>query len=157
MNLDDARNLAIIFGTIVATVTLVKGLFEYMRQNTQKRAEYYIQMREKFMTNEHFQKIFELLENDDPKLATLSYEKKLDFLGFYEDIALMVNSDLLKRPVAHYMFSYYAIKCWKSKYFWSDLQRNSVYWLFFRDFVNNMEKIEKSLIESPNSIKRYKI
>jgi hypothetical protein len=157
MNLDDARNLAIIFGTIVATVTLVKGLFEYMRQNTQKRAEYYIEMREKFMENDRFQEIFELLENDDPELANLPYDKKLDFLGFYEDIALMVNSDLLKKPVAHYMFAYYSIRCWESDHFWNKMNRDSAYWRLFKDFVCQMKKIEKALMEKPYSIKRYKI
>ncbi|MEB3310347.1 MAG: hypothetical protein VKJ02_08940 [Snowella sp.] len=157
MNLDDARNLAIIFGTIVATVTLVKGLFEYMGQNAQKRAECYIEMREKFKENDRFQKMFELLENDDPELANLSYDKKMDFLGFYEDIALMINSNLLKKPIAHYMFAYYAIKCWNSKYFWSDINRDSAYWSLFQDFVSQMKKMEKSLIGKPNSIKRYKI
>jgi hypothetical protein len=114
-------------------------------------------MREKFMANEHFQEIFGLLENDDPKLANLSYEKKLNFLGFYEDIALMVNSDLLKKPVAHYMFSYYAIKCWESNNFWRYIERNSLYWSLFQDFVSQMKQMEKSLIDKPNSIKRYKI
>jgi hypothetical protein len=89
MTLDDARNLAIIFGTVVAAATLVKGLIEYMRQNAQKRAEHYISMREKFKENDRFQELFELLDSDDPKLADFPYHKKLDFLGFYEDIALM--------------------------------------------------------------------
>ncbi|MDX2229127.1 MAG: hypothetical protein NW220_05800 [Leptolyngbyaceae cyanobacterium bins.349] len=157
MTLDDARNLAIILGTVVAAATLVKGLIEYMRQNAQKRAEHYTSMREKFKENDRFQELFELLDNDDPKLADLPYYKKLDFLGFYEDIALMVNSGLLKKPVAHYMFAYYAIRCWESDNFWGNLNRDSSYWLLFKDFVEQMQKVEYSLMRKPRSVKRYKL
>ncbi|MBD2311481.1 hypothetical protein H6G20_07395 [Desertifilum sp. FACHB-1129] len=135
----------------------VKGLIEYMRQNAQKRAEYYTSMRERFKENDRFQELFEMLDNDDPELAELPYHKKLDFLGFYEDIALMVNSGLLKKPVAHYMFAYYAIRCWESNNFWDNLNRDSPYWFLFRDFVNQMQKVEKSLMQKPHPIRRYKL
>jgi hypothetical protein len=46
-------------------------------------------------------------------------QKKAEyFLGFFEEVALMMNSGLIRKEVAHYMFGYYAIHCWDSKNFW---------------------------------------
>jgi hypothetical protein len=103
------------------------------------------------------QQITGSFKNDDPKLAELPYHTELDFLGFYEDVALMVNSGLLKKPVAHYMFAYYAIRCWENNNFWGNLNRESPYWALFRDFVKQMEKVENSLMRKPHSIKQYKL
>lgn len=52
----------------------------------------------------------------------------------------------MKKHVAHYMFSYYAIRCWESENFWQDLNRESYYWALFRDFVFEMKKLEESYV-----------
>jgi hypothetical protein len=75
---------------------------------------------------------------------TEPFKEKRDLLGFFEEIALMMNSGLIRNEVAHYMFGYYAIKCWESKYFWSTVYRESIYWSLFRDFVEQMKQIEQS-------------
>jgi len=83
-----------------------------------------------------------MLEDDDPKLAEVSYEAKLEFLGHFEEIAIMMNSGLIRKKVVHYMLSYHAIKCWDSDYFWADLNSESDYWSLFRDFALQMKKIQ---------------
>jgi len=155
MTLDDAKTVATIGGTAVALAALIKAVFEYTRQNKQKRAEQYIELREKFKEDGRFDKLFELLENDDPQLADVPYYVKQEFLGFYEDIALLVKSGLLRRAVAHYMFSYYAIRCWESDNFWKTMNRDSVYWRLFKHFVEDMKAVEKKLLKNPRSVRRY--
>ena len=65
------------------------------------------------------------------------------FLRYFEEIALMVNSGLLRKDVAHYMFGYYAIRCWESDYFWTHLNRQGPYWALFREFAGEMARMEK--------------
>jgi len=43
----------------------------------------------------------------------------------------------------HYMFGYYAIRCWESKNFWIDVNKNSIYWSLFIEFTITMKKVEK--------------
>jgi hypothetical protein len=157
MSSDDARNLAIVVGTFVAALTLAKAVFEYSRQNAQKRAEYYLELREKYQQKDRFADIFELLDNNSPKLAELPHYKKLYFLSFYEDIALLVNAGLMKQAVAHYMFGNYAIRCWESEYFWENMNRNDPYWLLFRHFVQEMKRAEKNLLKRPKSVWLYRL
>jgi hypothetical protein len=157
MNLTDVKDVAVIIGTAVATFTLVKAVFEYTRQNAQKRAEHYTYLREEFQKNGRFGEFFALLDNDDPSLASLSFDKKQDLIGFYEDIALAVNSGLLRKEVAHYMFAYYALRCWDSNHFWNDLNRESHYWMIFRHFVQDMKRIQNELTENPPKFNKFRL
>ena len=147
ITLDDWRNIAIIIGTFVALLTLMKGIYEYTRQLAQKRSEQYAEMRKRFRESKVISKLIGMLETNDSKLAGGSWSEKVELLGFYKDIALMVNSGIIKRNVAFYMFGYYALRCWESEYFWNDVNRDSPYWSLFRNFVNEMKVIEELFIE----------
>lgn len=144
MSLSTGKDLATIIGVAIALFTLVKSLLEYMSQGAQKRAEQFIVMRKRFKENVDFKEMLDLLERDDPKLAKIPFKEKRDLLGFFEEIALMTNTGLIRRPVAHYMFGYYAIKCWESENFWEGVNRRAIYWALFRDFVDQMREVENS-------------
>lgn len=144
MSLQSAKDLATIIGVAIALFTLVKGFIEYQQQGRQKRAEHFLHMRERFKDSVDFKQMCDLLESNDRRLRDLPFKEKRDLLGFFEEIALMVNSGLVNTVIAHYMFGYYAIQCWKSDNFWYQLNRDSVYWALFRDFVEKMIAVEKS-------------
>jgi hypothetical protein len=133
----DWPDAAKLIGSAVALATLIKGTLEYIKQGTLKRAELFFQMEERYTK---FLYLFDMLDHqDDEKIRkqfeALSFEKKLDFLGFYEELAMMVESGLIRRAVAHYMYGYYAIACWDSEVFWNEEDRNDPYWCLFKNFV----------------------
>ena len=140
--MESAKDIAVIAGAAIALMTLVKGVVEYGRQGAQKRAEHFIEMRKRLKENDSFKEMCALLENDDAKLLEMPFREKRDLLGFFEEVALMMNSRLIRPAVAHYMFGYYAIRCWHSQNFWSDVNRHSYYWTLFADFVKRMEAQE---------------
>lgn len=111
------NNIIAIVSIVLAISTAIVGLAQYRLQGKQKRAEFFIEMRLKLKENSTFKKICALIENDNPLLKDVAFAEKRDFLGFFEEIALMTNSGLIKKEVAHYMFGYYAINCWDSKNF----------------------------------------
>jgi hypothetical protein len=164
VTLSDAKDLAEIAGVVVAVITLIKGVYEYTKQAAQNRAEHFIQMRDRY---DGFLDVCTLLETDGDdgpaheELCRMPFERKRDFLGFYEEIALMMQSGLIKREVAHYMFGYYAIRCWESTAFWdapdSRLNRGSCYWGVFRAFAEEMAKMEKKSMSKAVHVKNYKI
>jgi hypothetical protein len=132
----------------ISLLTWMKGVYEYTRQLAQKRSEQYAEMRKRFRESEVISKLISMLEKNDSNLAEVSWSEKVELLGFYEDIALMVNSGLIKRDVAFYMFGYYAIRCWESEYFWDDVNRDSPYWSLFRIFASQMKAIEELFVEN---------
>ena len=92
--------------------------------------------------NQVFRELCALTETDAQDLRETPFKDKRDFLGFFEEVALMTNSCLIREAVAHYMFGYYAIRCWESRNFWHGVNRESPYWSLFRDFVERMKAHE---------------
>jgi hypothetical protein len=142
VTLGDLKDIATILGVIVAAATLAKAVFEYVAQGRQKRAEAYFALERSFWEDAEFPKICELLETDSPDLATIPLSTKLSFVGFHEEVALMLNSKLLREEVAHYMFGYYAIRCYNSNHFWRGEDKSDVYWSLFRSFAERMKHFE---------------
>jgi hypothetical protein len=144
MTLSDYKDIAAIGGVVIALLALIKGVYEYVKQGSQKRAEQFLDMRKRLKENDTFRELAALIEMNDPELLKVPFKDKLYYVGFFEEIALMLNSGLIRVQVAHYMFGYYAIRCWDNEYFWSDMNRNTQYWTAFKDFVDRMKAIEAS-------------
>jgi hypothetical protein len=140
----NAVDLTIIIGGIVTVITLVIGALEYSRQGAHKRAEHFSELRKRFQDNPTFKELAQELHEDATALETIPFKEKRELLGFFEDIALMVKSGLIRKHVVHYMFGYYMIRCWESDKFWKGLNRDSPYWGLFRHFAEEMQKFEKS-------------
>jgi hypothetical protein len=131
----------------VGVGTFLKAILEYKRQNRAKRFEIFQGLNKRF-DEPQFVQLREMLDCDSPALVTTDYVWKHNFLGFFEEIAISVNSDVMDAKVAFYMFGYYAIRCWKSENFWLGdkmLEKNSVYWSLFEAFATRMMKMEAQL------------
>ena len=57
------------------------------------------------------------MEAAKQKLQELALGRINDFLGLYDEIAIALNSGLINKPVAYYMFGYYADKA-NADWFW---------------------------------------
>ena len=143
MSLEDVKSFATIAGVTISAFALLKGMIEYKHQGSQKRAENFITMRKRFKENQAFVELCNLLEDDAEKLAVMPFKEKRDFLGFFEEIAIMVNSGLIRKEVAHYMFGYYVIDCWGSENFWKNIDRESNFLALFKDFALEMKAVEE--------------
>ena len=114
-------------------------------------------MRDRFKSNEVFVGLCDLLQTDAPELKDIPLKDKRNLLGFFEEIALMVNSGLIKKEVAHYMFGPYVCRCWESKHFWINMDgagphmaSEGIYWQLFKGFAEDMQKMEEMLKNSKN-------
>ena len=157
--LDLIKTVAISGTSIIAIFTLIKGYSEYRLNVKQKRSELYETYRKKLKENEIISKVVEALENDNKKdIAKIPRFDRYMFLGFYEDIALLMNTKLIKPEIAHYMFGYYAMRCWENDMFWKDINRESHYWRVFREFVEKMKDLENRKMTIPSNKKiKFKI
>ncbi|MFA6562379.1 MAG: hypothetical protein WCV00_10775 [Verrucomicrobiia bacterium] len=144
MTLENAKDITTMLGVIVGAAAVVKGVAEYVRQSAQKRAEYFVSIQRRLVENQTFITILELIERDDPKVSEIPLRERRELLSLFEEVAIMLNSGLIRESVAHYMFGYHAIDCWKSEALWKDLERESQYWSVFRDFVQRMERYRQT-------------
>jgi hypothetical protein len=143
------KDLAIILAGIVALITFFFGVLEYWRQNNQNRASRFVEMRRRFLENELFRTILNLLATDDPRLREISIQDRRNFGGFLEEVALMVNSKMIAPAVALYMFGDYVLMTNRSENFWHGLNKEGLYWTVFREFAAEMER-ERAL---PSNLK----
>jgi hypothetical protein len=128
----------------VGLFTLIRGGVEYRRQGTQTRADLFLRMRDRWV---EFNEVCVLLGKTDAQsireLKEIPFQRKQDFLGLYEEIALLTNSGMLRPQAVYYMFGYYALRCDESDAFWNSINRHSMYWLVFNDFVQQMKAMER--------------
>ena len=59
-----------------------------------------------------------LASGEPEQVRALEYFQKRYFLGLFEELAILVQSGVLDKTVALYMFGYFAILCWKDDMFW---------------------------------------
>lgn len=147
------KDLSIIIAGIVALSTFLSGVAEFVRQGRQRRAENLVQMRRRFLETPQYREILDMLQSGDPEIANSSIQERRNFVGFLEEIALMVNSRLIRLEVAQYMFGYYVLLVARSDHFWKGLQRGDVYWTLFNRFAQ--EVAERELTPSGRKALRY--
>lgn len=138
------KDASIVVAGIVAVATLASAAMEARRRNRQHRAETFVLMRRRFLESPDFQQILSLLHEDSPSLAELPIQVRRNFAGFFEEVALMVNSRLLSPVVASYMFGRYVVLTAKSEYFWNGMDRDERYWALFRGFAAQIAEQERS-------------
>jgi hypothetical protein len=123
-------NLVQDVGAAAAAVGLAMGYLEYLRQGRQRRAEKYFELVRAFAK---FDEVIDLLRTDSPKLKRLKAGDKERFLGFYEDLALLIHSGLIQEDLAIYAFGYWLDRVWESKHFWADPKnKEDAYWFLMR-------------------------
>ena len=144
MHLDTVKDLSIIVGGAIAFITLWQGLFQYGRQNHAARANQFIQMRRRFLEEESFQELLTLIHENCSEISEKPIQDRRNLVGFLEEIALMMNSGLIRPEVAHYMFGYYVLLINDCDAFWKDLDREGDYWAVYRAFVSKMRTMSVS-------------
>lgn len=138
--LSTVKDVSITVASIITLVTFVTGVAQYIRQGHQQRATQFVEMRRRFLEDASFRDILNLLASDHPTLKDVPIQDRRNFVGFLEEVALMVNSRVLRPEVAHYMFGYYVLLADGSDHFWDGLDKSSEYWSLFRTFAARMKE-----------------
>ncbi|AXF86261.1 hypothetical protein DTO96_102007 [Ephemeroptericola cinctiostellae] len=133
------KNIAAILGVIAAIWGLYKGVIEFALQGAQKRAEVFLKKQNEYFSNKSFNEIRTLLEKDEEKLKEIPIEEKRAYLTFFEEVAVLRNTGLIKPDLAYYMYGYYATKCLESSNFWTNINKNKLFWNVFIRFAEEMQ------------------
>jgi hypothetical protein len=120
------------------------------REGRLKRFENFQQMQNRYRQDPSIQAVFRSLYPDhyrvdnekDPLPATR--KNKLDFMGFYEELALMVNSGIMRPDAAYYTFGVDAVEFWKKEQDWHDDPN----WELFNSFVQSVQSFQKDRLKN---------
>jgi hypothetical protein len=153
MDITFFKDIATIIGGLILLLTFLKTTVEYIRQGTHKRVELFLQLDDRFQHNKNFQLIRNYIQTKNPKISQVNKKMRSDYAGYFEQIALLTNSGVLKKEVACYMFSDDAIQCWECEEFWKDFDKSDSYWGLLRKFVEDMKAIRNKLKPSKNKLR----
>lgn len=146
MSLDDFKNWVTIIGTFFAVLVALKGILEYSHQNAMRRLELFQAMRRRYDESPAMNRVRAALEAEEESvLASVPKADKVEFAAFYEDLALMVDTGMMRPLIAQYWFGYYVALADGEQSFWSDMNPDLVYWKVFRRFAKKMRQGEKDL------------
>jgi hypothetical protein len=141
-------------GVAISSLLFIIAVLSYKKAEKQKRAEHFFKLRDKYNSEEPFLKIRQIIDSADKGEIKSSLQLNTDearrVLGFYEEIAILVNSGLLNKNLAYYMFGYYAINCSEMKIFESYMQGEEKYWMVFTQFVEKMKIIGQKIDKTTN-------
>ena len=98
-------------------------------------------MRRRFLEEKSFQEILTLIHEKCDEITAKSIQDRRNLVGYFEEVALMVNSGLIRPEVAHYMFGYYVVLIDDCEKFWEGLDRQGDYWAVFRSFALKMRSM----------------
>jgi hypothetical protein len=139
------KDISIVVAGIATLAGFMAALAEYARQGHMRRAEQFVMLRRRFLETPSFQPILRLLDADAPGLAEIPLQDRRNFLGFLEEVQLMVDSRLVRPQVAHTMFGRYVLLADASENLWHGLDRNDRYWAVFRRMVVDHRRLEERL------------
>ena len=100
---------------------------------------YFLKKQAEYFGNKSFNELRQLIEHDSEALREHPFEDKRAYLTFFEEVALLTNSGLINRRLAYYMFGYYATRCLESNNFWSNVNRDDIFWNVFNRFAQDMQ------------------
>jgi hypothetical protein len=126
---------------IVAVGTLVKAVVEFRLQNRLKRFEKYQQMNRFYTDDPTLTALRDALRTGGEVLATYDVIEKYKFMAFYEDIAMMCQSGLMRMEVAAYLFGYDARQASNLPEFVANLGdiRSDQNWALFWSFCGRLD------------------
>lgn len=136
VDLSTVKDISIVVAGIATLAGFLAAITEYARQGHARRAEHFVELRRRFLDTPSFQPILRLLDADDPGLAEIPLQDRRNFLGFLEEVQLMVDSHLIRPDVARTMFGRYVALADASRNLWSGLDRQDPYWRVFRRMVS---------------------
>jgi hypothetical protein len=153
----------IVFGT----VGLIKILQELRRLNEQrakeledketsarlKRTEFFLSQHRRLFDNSELYEVLCLIDSDSVLLANEAmWDKKRKFLTFFEEIALLIDSDQIRSDVAHYMFGYYARCAREGKNFGIGIDLSPEHWGLFYKFAEDSDTFSKQYANGPRAL-----
>jgi hypothetical protein len=145
MNIEEIKIIITIISGLIAIISIMKALLEYSKKNQLDRAKVYIELRKRFKETDNFATIISYLDSGDKRLATIDISDKLKFLGFLEEVALMVNSGLLNKKIANQSFGFYIRRAWENQYmWWEGNHKDSEYRILLHWLYNECVKIHQT-------------
>lgn len=137
-----------ILSSLVAAIGALYAYREFKRNKILNSIDKFITYRDKLKNDESLSKIVrhvQLWQNNNELRSQIPNEINLFdfyyFIGFYEEIFILIKNCHLDKQVAREMFAFYAIEIADNSHYWDHFHENYINdnnWENFRNFIEQM-------------------
>lgn len=125
---------------IIGVITLFYGIHQYRLKNSLERFE-------KFQTLTEMYESEEILRVRDhlgqAGIESVPNTDRHAFMAFFEQLALMKQSQLIQENVIYYTWGYDLILAYQDDRFWNSINKNDKYWRLFNVLAERIIAIDK--------------
>lgn len=125
-----------LIGVTVTFTSIIIALRQYRDAKNFKKASFFIDLRDRFKTNQQFSNIRRVLGNGG-NINEINQTDKYDYVGFFEELQIAINSKFIKPELVYYLFGYYIIQCDEAEL----IDRELPLWGAFKELANKMHEI----------------
>ncbi|NBR13044.1 MAG: hypothetical protein EBQ94_11200 [Flavobacteriales bacterium] len=130
---------ATILGVIATVASAFWALKQYREERNFKKASFFIELRERFKNNSKFNNIRRILENGE-NINSIIQTDKYDYVGFFEELQIAINSKYISPELVYYLFGYYIIQCDRAQLINRELQL----WRAFKQLADKMSELDNN-------------
>ncbi len=141
----EIKDLIAIGTLIVVGISLFFSIREYIKRGKKERADFFLNLRDRFKDNTKFMAIIKLIQDDnDSELINVPMQDMNDLLGFFEEIYLFAQSGFISQDILFNFFGEYALECSQNKTISSRLELEKPYWIKFNLFCKDYKSWHSS-------------
>ena len=127
---------------VAGTLAFLRTSRDFLTEPRQQRLAIYRQLAEEFEKPTMRKVRVIIASGSDSSVRELTITEKTDYCAFFEQLALVVYSRLLKAETAHYMYGDYVRRCYQRDAFWDEqCPRGDYYWSLFETFARDMIRL----------------
>lgn len=168
MSVAEWKDFTLMLAAIVAVPGVIFTAFKTFKELSERRIESQkeLELQRIEFTLEQHRRLFDdsvlysvlsLIDSDAGELAKAEmWDPKRKFITFFEEIALLINSEQINKNVAYYMFGYYAICARSGKNFQIGIDLQEKYWGLFFIFTKDAENFLADCEKNPQLISDLK-
>jgi hypothetical protein len=126
---------------IIALFTLIYGINQYRLKSALERFEKYQSMTEPYESAD----ILRVRDHiGQPGIETVANTDRHAFMAFFEQLALMKQSQLIQENIIYYTWGYDLKLAYQDDRFWNSIDKNDKYWRLFNVLAERIIAIENN-------------
>ncbi|MBS1647233.1 MAG: hypothetical protein JST67_07825 [Bacteroidetes bacterium] len=154
--METVKQIILIIGGLVGTISLPIGLYQYHRQQKFKRLQNLSFIWRKFIDSQELLELFDLMNSEKiEEFSKQEYSKsKLKYLALLEEVALFVKEFEVDKEYASYLFYWHFYFVFNEKEafrkaFWNhidelrDVDASNSHWEISKQFAKGCKKIHQ--------------
>lgn len=138
-----------IIALIGGCIGFIFALFQYWQKSKFEKYMKFIELRKSFKAHTSNDKIIKHIQSYqlDPTQKSNIFEFDITindfyyFLGFFEELQILIEKGILSKKVSKKMFAFYGIEIANNNHYWTtfDENINEEYWCTFKKFIDSMK------------------